>query len=147
MEKLSQSIRQLLKLISENEHAGRLEEADVAHKALIKLAQQAQGNAYSYFDPSQIPPAISAILANLNYKVTQLDNTQKQLSQQIGGTQNAVKTQQQQQQQQVSPDAQYASQQFQQTNQNPITPTTVNYVQTPGSTPAPIEVDGGDIHV
>jgi len=144
MKKLAQELSVLLGLIDEHESQERFEQSDAAHNSLVKLAQQAQGNAYNTFDMSGIPPAISAMLANLNYKVTQLTNTQQQMAQQMGGVTGTPPKQQQQQQ---NPDAQYAAQQFQNTNQNPITPNTVNYVQTPGSNPAPIQVDDGEINV
>lgn len=146
MNQTTKDIKQLLALISKAESIGLLKEADSAHNSLIKLAQQAQGNAYSFFDTSAIPPAISAILANLNYKVTQLDNTQKQMVQQMGGVTGKPPVNPQQNQQQGQ-NNQQQNQQYIDANQNPITPNTVNYVQTPGSTPAPIQVDGGEINV
>ena len=144
MKKLAQDPKDLLTLIDEHEAQGRFEQSGEAHNSLVKLAQQAQGNAYNTFDTSGIPPAIAAMLANLNYKVTQLTNTQQQMAQQMGGVTGTPPKQQQQQQ---NPDVQYAAQQFQNTNQNPITPNTVNYVQTPGSNPAPIQIDDGEINV
>ena len=138
-------MNELLDTISACERNGYIAEASEAHNQLIKLAQQAPGNAYTYWDASSIPPAIAAMLANLNYKVTQLDTQQKQMAQQLGSP-PAQKAQQQNQQQQ-DPNAQYGMQQLQQTNQNPVTPNTVNYVQTPGSNPAPIEINDGEINV
>ena len=97
---------------------------------------QIPGNAYSYIDPTGMPPALYSILATLQNKVNTLDVKIQQQQQQIGAQ---AKPQQQQQ----NPQVQQAIQQ----NQNAITPNTVNYVQTPGSTPAPIERDGGEINV
>lgn len=144
---LASVMNELLDTISAYERDGYIAEASEAHNQLIKLAQQAQGNAYTYFDTSAIPPAIAAMLANLNYKVTQLDTQQKQMAQQLGSPAPQKAQQPNQQQQQQDPNAQYGMQQFQQTNQNPVTPNTVNYVQTPGSNPAPIEINDGEINV
>jgi hypothetical protein len=74
------------------------------------------------------------MIANLNYRLNTMDAKIQQQSQQTGAQ---TKPQQQ------NPDAQQAILQ----NQNSIAPNTVNYVQTPGSTPAPIEMDGGEINV
>jgi len=143
MNRLAQDLQELLKLIDQTESRGFLKEADEAHSFVVRIAQQAQGNAYSFFDYSTIPPAIGAMIASLNYKVTQLTNTQQQMVQQMGGVTGKPPAQPQQQQQQQNPAVQQAIIQ----NQNPITPNTVNYVQTPGSNPAPINVDNGEINV
>jgi hypothetical protein len=136
MTKLSTYLNTLLHLTSKADEMGLFDEADNVKKSLIKMAQQAQapGNAYSFFDPTGIPPALYAIIANLNYKINTLDAKVQQQSQQ----QSAPTTKQ------ISnPEAQQALLQ----NQNTITPSTLNYVQTPGSTPAPIEIDDGEINV
>lgn len=129
---LQHFVHELLKSIDAAESNGFIKEADDAHKSFMKIAQ-APGNAYSNFDPSTIPPAISAILANLNYKVTELTSKQQQMSQQLGGAQQQQKP------------AQQNTSTMQ--NQNPINPDVVNYIQTPGSNPAPIDMDGGEINV
>lgn len=128
MNKLSTHLNTLLQLTSKADEMGLLSEADDVKKSLVKMAQQAQapGNAYSYFDPTGIPPALYAIIANLNYKINTLDAKM-----------------QQSQQQTTNPEAQQALLQ----NQNAITPNTVNYIQTPGSTAAPIEINDGEINV
>jgi chromosomal replication initiation ATPase DnaA len=140
-------MKELLDTISACERDGYLVEASEAHNKLIKLAQQAPGNAYTYWDASAIPPAISAMLANLNYKVTQLDTQQKQMAQQMSSPPPQKAQQPNQQQQQQDPNSKYGAQQFQKTNQNPVTPNTVNYIQTPGSNPAPIELNDGQLNV
>jgi hypothetical protein len=57
------------------------------------------------------------------------------MSQQLGGAQQQQKPAQQQQNVSTMQ------------NQNPINPDVVNYIQTPGSNPAPIDMDGGEINV
>lgn len=138
MHRLSENLKDLLTLINHAEKMGFIHEANEAHESLIKTAQQAQGNAYSYFDTSNIPPAISAILNNLNYKVTQLSNNQQQMAQQMNAKPSTQTNKQNAETQQAI---------LQNGNQNPITPNTVNYIQTPGSNPAPINVDDGEINV
>jgi len=136
MNKLAEKLEELLQLASKADEMGMFGEADDIQKSLVKIAQQAQapGNAYSYFDPTGIPPALYSMIANLNYRLNTMDAKIQQQSQQ-----NGTQTKPQQQ----NPDAQQAILQ----NQNSIAPNTVNYVQTPGSTPAPIEMDGGEINV
>lgn len=137
MHKLSNKLKELLQLASKADKMGMFYEADNVQKSMVKIAQQAQtpGNAYSYFDPTGIPPALYSIIANLNYKINAMDAKIQQQSQQIN---TQTKPQQQQ-----NLEAQQSILQ----NQNSITPNTVNYVQTPGSTPAPIEIDGGEINI
>lgn len=138
MDKLAEQLKTLLRLASKADESGMFDAADDVQKSLVKIAQQMQmpGNAYSYIDPTGMPPALYSILATLQNKVNTLDVKIQQQQQQMG-------TQAKPQQQQQSPEAQQALQQ----NQNAITPSTVNYVQTPGSTPAPIEMDGGELNV
>lgn len=140
MNHLNEDLNRLLSLIQNSEQRGFIKEAEEAHNSLIRLSQQAQGDAYSFFDTSTIPPAIANILANLNYKVTQLTNTQQQMAQQMsgGGKPNNPQAKQILENQQNI---------LQNMNQNTITPNTVNYIQTPGSTPAPISIDDGEINV
>lgn len=136
MDRLSTHLNTLLQLTSKADEMGLFNDADDVQKSLIKMAQQAQapGNAYSYFDPTGIPPALYSIIANLNYKINTLD-AKIQQSQQQQATPQAKQT--------PNPEAQQALLQ----NQNAITPNTVNYIQTPGSTAAPIEINDGEINV
>jgi predicted DNA-binding helix-hairpin-helix protein len=136
MSELKNSLNTLLTILKEADSVGMMKEADEAHHNLIKIAQQAQNpaNAYSYIDPSGIPPALYSIIANLNYKLNTLETKFEQQSQQQSATQNKVP-------------ANTDIQQMLPQNQNTITPNTVNYIQTPGSNPAPIEINDGEINV
>lgn len=136
MKKILENIQILLKLASKADSAGLFDVADDARNSLIKIAQsQAPGSAYSYFDPTGIPPALYSIIANLNYRLNNLDTKIQQQSQQQGSDK------------QKNPQQNLEAQQAVLQNQNTITPSTMNYIQTPGSTPAPIEIDDGEINV
>lgn len=127
---LKKKLSDLLKTIEKCESEGYIQAATTAHNELVDLSRkvvaqyQSPASAYTYFDPSTIPPAVSAILMNLNYQVTQLKQQQSQLAQQVSAIQ-APKTQSQQQTQTV--------QQAVQTNPNIMNPSAVNMIYTPGA--------------
>jgi hypothetical protein len=127
---LKTALNNLLHTIAKYEAEGYIAASEAAHNELIGLSRhvnaqvQSQGSAYTYIDPSTIPPAISAILMNLNYQVNQLKQQQLQMSQQI----NTLQTPKPQGQQQVQ-----TVQQAIQTNPNIMNPSALNMIYTPGA--------------